>query len=135
MGRPRQVLLCLLGFVFLSASLLAQVPTGTIAGTVCDEQGNPLPGCAVEATSARLVGKAAAVTDANGVYRLFALTPGTYKITFTLAGFKPLTRDGIVVSLEQTVKLDAGLELGPSRSRSPSSAKPRSSTSRRRSRA
>ena len=97
---------------FSSASLTAQVPTGKIYGTVTDEQGNPLPGVAVEATSAQLVGKAAAVTETNGVYRLFALTPGTYKITFTLAGFKPLTRDGIVVALEQTVKLDAGLELG-----------------------
>ena len=112
MGRPRQVLLCLLGLAFLCASLAAQVPTGKIFGCVTDEQGNPLPACAVEATSPQLVGKAAAVTESNGVYRLFALPPGTYKITFTLPGFKPLTRDGIVVSLEQTVKLDAGLELG-----------------------
>ena len=101
-----------LTILLFAAALSAQVPTGKIFGTVTDEQGTPLPGVAVEATSAQLVGKAAAVTEPNGVYRLFALTPGTYKITFTLTGFKPLTRDGIVVALEQTVKLDVGLELG-----------------------
>ena len=92
MGRPRQAFLCLLGLAFLSASLAAQVPTAKISGKVTDEQGNPLPGVAVEATSPRLVGKASALTDTNGVYRLFGLTPGTYKVTFTLQGFKPVIR-------------------------------------------
>ncbi len=98
--------------VFLSVMLSAQVPTGKIFGTVTDENGTPLPGVAVEATSPSLVGKATAVTDINGVYRLFALTPGTYKIKFALQGFKPLTRDGIVVTIEQTVKLNVSLEIG-----------------------
>ena len=100
MGRPSQVFLCLLGFVFLSASRrLAQVPTGTITGTVFDEQGTPLPGVAVEATSPRLVGKAATVTDANGDYRLFALSPGAIQVhALPLPASSPSTRDGIVVS-------------------------------------
>jgi hypothetical protein len=112
MAGHRERILCWLGIAFLCANLHAQVPTGNIFGTVTDEQGSPLPGVAVEATSPNLVGKAAAVTEANGVYRLFALTPGTYRVTFTLMGFKPLTRDGIVVTIEQTVKLDVNLQLG-----------------------
>jgi len=115
-NKGKRVLIILLSFVcveaFFSSILTAQVPTGKIFGTVTDEQGNPLPGVAVEATSPSLVGKATAVTDVNGVYRLFALTPGTYKIKFTLQGFKPLTRDGIVVTIEQTVKLSVSLEIG-----------------------
>ena len=90
----------------------APAPTGKIYGTVTDEEGLPLPGVAVEATSPSLVGKAATVTDGNGVYRLFALTPGTYKITFNLQGFKPLIREGIVITIDQTVKLDVTLQLG-----------------------
>ena len=112
MGRSRQILLCLLGIAFLGASLAAQVPTGKMFGTVTDEQGNPLPGVSVEATSPKLVGKAAAITDTNGVYRLFGLTPGTYRVSFTLQGFKPVIRTGIVLSIEQTLKLDVVMPLG-----------------------
>src|SRR5512141_370278 len=87
----------------MGAVLSAQTPTGKIFGTVTDEQGLALPGVTVEATSPKLVGKAAAVTDENGVYRMFALTPGTYRVTFTLQGFKTVARDGIVVAIEQSV--------------------------------
>jgi outer membrane receptor protein involved in Fe transport len=43
---------------------------------------------------------------------LFALQPGTYQITYNLQGFKPMTRQGIVVQLEMTVKVDIILEMG-----------------------
>ena len=70
--------------LLLAGVLLAQAPTaGRITGTVMDDQGGPLPGVSVEAKSPRLVGTATALTDANGVYRLLALPPGTYTITFT----------------------------------------------------
>jgi hypothetical protein len=92
--------------------LSAQAPAGRVYGTVSDSDGNALPGVTVEATSPKFIGKATTVTDAEGIYRLFALQPGTYKITYNLQGFKPLTREGIVVQLEMTVKLDVILEMG-----------------------
>src|SRR5512135_516837 len=90
---------------------LAQVvPQGRIAGKVVDQQGSPLPGVNVEAMSPKLIGKAVAVTDATGVYRLMALPSGTYEITFTLPGFKTLIRKGIVLELSQTLALNVNLE-------------------------
>jgi len=116
MDQGKRLLLILLSFAWLSSSVLcvslAQVPTGKIFGTVADEQGNPLPRVSVEATSPSLVGRATAVTDVNGVYRLFALTPGTYKVSFALQGFKAVVRTGIVVAIEQTVKLDVSMQIG-----------------------
>jgi len=124
MGRPRQALcrrpqrvFMFLGYaVFIfalsGANLSAQVPTGKIFGTVTDEQGTPLPGVTVEATSLKLVGRGAAVSDVNGVYRIFALTPGLYKVTFALQGFKTVNRDGVIVEIEQSVKLNVALPLG-----------------------
>jgi hypothetical protein len=106
-----RISLALTVLVFASA-LSAQVPTGKIFGTVLDEQGTPLPGASVEATSPRLVGKAVALTDDAGAYRLFALTPGAYRVSFSMPGFKPLVRDGIVVQIEQAVKLNVSLALG-----------------------
>ena len=95
----------------ISAPLAAQVPTGKIIGTVVDEQREPLPGVSIEAASPKLVGKATAITDANGTYRLFALSPGVYEVTFSLQGFNTLLRREIVVQLEQTVKLNATLAI------------------------
>jgi len=90
---------------------LAQVvPQGRIAGKVVDQQGSPLPGVNVEAVSPKLIGKAVAVTDATGVYRLMALPSGTYEVTFTLPGFKTLIRKGIVLELSQILALNVNLE-------------------------
>ncbi len=110
----KRVFLAALGIFLAGGMLLAQgpAPSGRIYGTVTDQDGNPLPGVAVEATSPSLVGKAATVSDASGVYRLFALHPGTYRITFTLQGFKPLVREGIILTIDQTLKLDVTLEMG-----------------------
>ncbi len=113
MVRKRNAVVCLpVLLVLFSTALFPQTPTGKVFGTVTDEQGEALPGVSVEATSSKLVGRAAAVADENGVYRLFALTPGLYRITFALQGFKTVARDGIVVELEQSVKLDVTLEVG-----------------------
>jgi hypothetical protein len=119
MGRLTQSSRALPGMALLvialtvtAAFISAQTPTGKMLGTVTDEQGTPLPGVTVEATSPKLVGKGTAVSDENGAYRIFALTPGVYKVTFTLQGFKTVTRDGIIVELEQTVKLDVSMPLG-----------------------
>jgi hypothetical protein len=108
----RNYLLALVGILAVSGILSAQAPTGRVYGTVTDEDGNPLPGVTVEATSPKFIGKATTVTDAEGIYRLFALQPGTYRITYSLQGFKPLVRDGIVVQLEMTVRLDVSLQMG-----------------------
>ena len=112
--KRKKLIFRLFGVLVLAAlSLLtAQVPTGKVFGVVTDDEGVPLPGAAVEATSPKLVGKAAAVTDENGVYRLFALTPGVYEIVFSLQGFKTVSRAGITVGIEQSVKLDAVLPPG-----------------------
>ncbi|HMA53384.1 MAG TPA: carboxypeptidase regulatory-like domain-containing protein, partial [Acidobacteriota bacterium] len=84
-------------------------PEGRINGKVVDKQGAPLPGVNVEATSPRLIGRAVAVTDAAGVFRLMALPSGTYEITFTLQGFSKLIRKGVVLDMSQTLALDVTL--------------------------
>jgi protocatechuate 3,4-dioxygenase beta subunit len=92
MNKIRFLLIAFLGFVFITGLLVAQVPTGKIIGKVTDNEGTFLPGVTVEATSPKLVGKASAVTDVNGIYRLLALPPGTYKIQYTLQGFNTVVR-------------------------------------------
>ena len=100
----------LLAVMLLVAFAAAQTPTGKIVGKVKDDQGAPLPGVSVEATSPKLVGKAVAVTDETGTYRLFTLPSGVYTIVFSLQGFQPVKREDIVLQLEQTLTLDIALK-------------------------
>ena len=96
--------------LFMAGVAFAQlVPTSQMSGKVVDNTGAPLPGVSVEATSPRLVGKATAVTDGDGNYRLFSLPSGVYEVTFTLQGFQTLIRKDIVIQLSQQITLNATL--------------------------
>jgi hypothetical protein len=75
-----------------------------------DDQGAPLPGVSVAAKSPRLVGTSATLTDANGVYRLLALPPGTYTVTFSLPSFVEVVREGIVLQVEQALAVDVQMK-------------------------
>lgn len=113
MIKYRNLVFAVLGVFVLTASLFGQIPTkGNIFGTVTDEEGGPLPGVAVEATSPSLLGKATTITDGSGKYRLLSLQPGIYLIHFTLQGFKPVTRSEIVVQINQTITLDVQMGMG-----------------------
>ena len=71
----------------------------TLAGTVRDASGAVLPGVTVEAASPALIEKVrTTVSDGTGLYRILDLTPGTYKLTFTLPGFTTVLREGVEVS-------------------------------------
>ena len=65
----------------------------SIAGVVRDTSGAVLPGVTIEASSPVLIEKArTAVSDETGRYRIIALNPGTYTVTFRSAvnGFADL---------------------------------------------
>jgi len=108
----RNYFFALLALIFLVGSLTAQAPTGKITGTVTDDEGVPLPGVTVDADSPTLVGKASAVTDVNGVFRLFGLPSGRYTLTFTLEGFNTVIREDIIVRVEQTIRVTIQMTPG-----------------------
>ena len=89
--------LVLLGIAaILPSAAWAQV---ALAGTVKDVSGAVLPGVTVEASSPVLIEKIrTATTDATGQYRIERLQPGTYSVTFTLAGFSTLKHEGVELS-------------------------------------
>jgi hypothetical protein len=67
-----------------------------IAGVVRDTSGAVLPGATVEAVSPVLIEKVRSViTDEAGQYKIVDLRPGNYTVTFSLAGFGTVKRDGI----------------------------------------
>ncbi|HET9705664.1 MAG TPA: carboxypeptidase regulatory-like domain-containing protein [Vicinamibacterales bacterium] len=85
--------------------------TGTIQGRVMDAQGAVLPGVTVTATSPALIQSQTTVTSETGNYRFPAVPPGTFELTYELAGFNTLKRSGISITLGFTANVNVELAL------------------------
>ena len=84
-----------------------------IAGVVRDDSGGVLPGVTVEASSPALIGGSrSAVTDDQGRYNIVDVRPGTYSVTFALAGFTTVKRDGIVLAANFTAPINIEMKVG-----------------------
>jgi Carboxypeptidase regulatory-like domain len=89
------------------------VSTGAIAGEARDATGAVLPGVTVEAASPALIEKVrTVVTDGQGRYQIVELRPGTYTVTFTLAGFSAVKREGVELTAGFTAPVNAELRVG-----------------------
>src|SRR5262245_19009251 len=92
---PVRVVLCVLGTWCTDAYAQGAVQA-SIAGVVRDTSGAVLPGVIIEASSPVLIEKSrSSVSDDTGRYRVIALNPGTYTVTFTLPGFNVVKREAI----------------------------------------
>src|SRR5687767_9227473 len=80
-------LLCILA---APVYLAAQAGTGTLSGTVVDEQGAAIPGAVVTATESATGATRIAASSAEGVFRLAGLPAGRYTVDVNLDGFQPL---------------------------------------------
>src|SRR5437899_1875053 len=86
----------------LALAVPALAQNGAIPGTVVDESGGVVPGATVTLAGQGTHGPA--ISGGHGEYSFRNLTPGTYQIAVTLAGFSQATRDNIVVG-ESTVEV------------------------------
>ena len=85
----------------------------SIAGLVRDSSGAVLPGVTVESASPALIERVrTAVTDAQGRFNIVNLRPGTYVVTFSLAGFNSVKREGIQLTAGFTAAVNADMQVG-----------------------
>ncbi|MEZ5291930.1 MAG: TonB-dependent receptor [Vicinamibacterales bacterium] len=85
--------------------------TGSISGEVKDAQGGVLPGVTVSATSPAQIGTLTAVTNEAGIYRFPAVPPGEYSLNYELAGFGPVKRDGVRITLGFNAQVNVTLSV------------------------
>ena len=84
----------------------AQTTLGTIRGTVFDPQQHVVPGATVVVTDESTNVAREAQTDAQGLFEIPNLRPGTYTVTATLSGFKKAQRTGVVLRAASVVRTD-----------------------------
>ncbi|MFB3903257.1 MAG: carboxypeptidase regulatory-like domain-containing protein [Acidobacteriota bacterium] len=102
-----------LALLLSSASLLAQVTSGSVFGTVLDPSGGAIPGATVKLTDAAAGVDRTVVTNDIGAFVAPNLPPGTYTITVEAPGFKRLEKTKVFLSAAD--RLNAGnfiLEVG-----------------------
>jgi len=106
------VLLAVLTAFTLAPAASAQVTSATIVGTVTDASNAAVPGASVTARNVDTGFSRTVTSDGVGAYRLEFLPIGGYVVEVTLSGFKTSNRSGIVLRVNDTVRVDVSLSLG-----------------------
>ncbi len=104
--RSLAVLLLLLG----AATAHAQTFAGSVTGTVTDEQGGTLPGVTV--TLFGKTGSKTTVTESDGTYRFAGVDPGSYDVQAEMAGFRPVKRESVVVTIGKNSNTSFKMKVG-----------------------
>jgi hypothetical protein len=100
--------------LFLGGCLTArgQSTFGSISGTVVDTSGAVVSGAQVTLTSIDTGAKATFNTDQNGLYSFANVNPGEYTIDVDKTGFKHFKRDTFDLQVQQSVRIDATMQVG-----------------------
>lgn len=93
-------------------SLSCQSSTGSISGTVTDQNNAVVVGARVLGKNRETGFPRAVVTDSSGLYRLANLPAGPYEITIEAEGFKKFTQEGITLDVGQDAVIDVVLIVG-----------------------
>ena len=95
------------------SSAFAQVTSATVLGTVTDPSNAPISNAAVTVTNVSTGISYAATTGSNGEYLVPLLSiTGNYTVTVEASGFEKFLRTGVVLQLNQNVRVDASLKIG-----------------------
>jgi hypothetical protein len=110
--RVRNLLGCLL--IVVSASwLYAQGgAVGTILGTVTDNSGAVVAGASVDVTNVATGVTTHTQSSSTGDFTVPYLTPGTYKVTVSAAGFQKSVIDNVGLVVAQQARVNASLKPG-----------------------
>jgi hypothetical protein len=83
---------------------------GTILGTVHDQSGAVMPGCAVTVQNAGTSLRRSTITDETGSYAAPNLEPGSYKVKIELPGFQVAEYD-VQLTSRQTIRIDGTMRV------------------------
>jgi hypothetical protein len=99
----------LLGFI---TPAVAQLDTGSIAGTILDPSSRMVQGAKVSIRGTNTGSVYSTVSSSTGYYVFPSVRPGSYDITVTASGFKTAVHRGVIVSVGTSAALDITLAVG-----------------------
>lgn len=109
MNRLVSTVCCLL---FLASFMSAQEFRATVTGHVVDVSGAVMPNVNVQVMNLATNVVTAAQSNAQGVYILPFLSPGTYRLSADVTGFKKFIRENIVLNIGDSAGIDIAMEIG-----------------------
>ncbi|MGA2589181.1 MAG: TonB-dependent receptor [Bryobacteraceae bacterium] len=105
----------LLLIALLAVEALAQVASATLSGTVADESSAVAPAVTITAREEGTGFTRSTVTGTEGSYAIEELPPGRYTVTAVKAGFRATSSAHVLLTVNQSARLDFKLYVGPER--------------------
>jgi hypothetical protein len=102
----------LVSIPFAAMTLWGQADMGSIVGTVRDATGAVIPKATVTVTQVDTNTKAAVPVDPNGNYAVTPLKIGNYTVSVEAAGFKTQVHTGIVLRVQDRLRVDFTMQVG-----------------------
>ncbi|HEV8148262.1 MAG TPA: carboxypeptidase-like regulatory domain-containing protein [Bryobacteraceae bacterium] len=90
----------------------SQAATGTLTGTITDQQGAAIPGVEIRVTEPTTSSTRTVVTNDVGRYTIVGIPPGTYDITVAKVGFTASKFSAQKLEIGQVLTLDVSLQVG-----------------------
>jgi hypothetical protein len=90
----------------------AQSTYGIIVGVVADASRALMPGATVTATNTATGQSRTVATGQQGDFRIINLLPGTYDVSVEMSGFKKATSSGLLVRVNESVRVDFAMQVG-----------------------
>ncbi len=97
--------------VVLSAAT-AQEYRATILGQIRDSTGAVITNASVKATKDGTNVSRETISNAEGIYTLVGLDPGTFTVLVTAQGFSTVRREGIILQVAEKLNLPISMEVG-----------------------
>ena len=104
---------CLLSCLLFPALGWAQSFNASISGAVTDPSGAVVPYAELTLTAIGTEAVMHFATGPDGLYRFGNLQTGPYELRASAKGFREFVQRGIAVNINETVRVDVKLELGP----------------------
>jgi tetratricopeptide (TPR) repeat protein len=98
------------GVLLAATTVLAQMGTGRVTGTIKDPQGKPIAGAKITATNPESERALEATSDKGGKWALLGFRSGTYEFTFTADGYKPQAYTNAIKQMNRNPSMDVVLE-------------------------
>ncbi len=93
------------------AGLAQDMTSGTIQGTVTDEQGAVVSGATVEARNVATNFTRTFTTDSDGRFVFLTMPPGRYVVSVTKQGFAKLNQENVDLTVGRSISLELAMKV------------------------